>query len=71
MLRTYDLHINPTERTQQLISLAELMRDVQSGDSDNRDEYMAALIGLFDIAIRDLHTLLEGNLTPAQEVIHE
>lgn len=69
MLRTYDLHINPTELTGRLISLAELMRDVQSSDSDNRDEYLEMLISLLELAIRDLHCLLEGNQLP--EANHE
>lgn len=77
MLKTYDLPIDPTERTAQLISLAELMRDVLESDSDSRDKYLAALVGLFDISIRDLHCLLEGNQlpehdanTPVQAVSH-
>ncbi|RJT26104.1 hypothetical protein D6029_06715 [Buttiauxella izardii] len=64
MLKTYDLTVDPIERTAQLISLAELMRDVLESDSDNRDKYLAALVGLFDISIRDLHCLLEGNQLP-------
>lgn len=64
MLKSYDLPINPTERTAQLISLAELMRDVLESESDNREEYLATLIGLFEISIRDLHCLLEGSELP-------
>lgn len=64
MRRTYDLPVNPTERTGQLISLAELMRDVLENNSDSRDKYLVALVGLFDISIRDLHCLLEGNQLP-------
>ncbi len=64
MLKTYDLTVDPIERTAQLISLAELMRDVLESDSDSRDKYLAALVGLFDISIRDLHCLLEGNQLP-------
>ena len=64
MLKTYDLTIDPIERIAQLISLAELMRDVLESDSDSRDKYLAALVGLFDISIRDLHCLLEGNQLP-------
>lgn len=64
MLKTYDLPIDPTERTGQLISLAELMRDTLESDSNNREEYLAALISLFEISIRDLHWLLEGNQLP-------
>lgn len=64
MLKTYDLTVDPTERTAQLISLAELMRDVLESDSDTRDKYLAALIGLLELSIRDLHCLLEGNQLP-------
>jgi len=64
MLKTYDLTVDPTERTAQLISLAELMRDVLESNSDSRDKYLAALVGLLEISIRDLHCLLEGNQLP-------
>lgn len=67
MLKTYDLTVDPTERTAQLISLAELMRDVLESDSDSRDKYLTALIGLLELSIRDLHCLLEGNQLPEVE----
>ncbi|MEB8214410.1 hypothetical protein NGI10_14790 [Raoultella ornithinolytica] len=61
MLKTYDVPVNPTERTHQLISLAELMRDVLDSKADSRDDYLQALIAMLDMFLRDLHGLLEGN----------
>lgn len=64
MRRTYDLPVNPTERTGQLISLTELMRAVFIGNAESRDEYMDALIGMLDMSLRDLHSMLEGHEIP-------
>ncbi|WP_440309250.1 ash family protein [Klebsiella michiganensis] len=68
MLKTYDVPVNPTERTHHLISLAELMRDVLGSKADSRDDYLEALIAMLDMSLRDLHGLLEGNELP--EVRH-
>jgi hypothetical protein len=68
MLKTYDVPVNPTERTHHLISLAELMRDVWGSKADSRDDYLEALIAMLDMSLRDLHGLLEGNELP--EVSH-
>ncbi|WP_457922141.1 ash family protein [Klebsiella variicola] len=68
MLKTYDVPVNPTERTHYLISLAELMRDVLDSKADSRDDYLEALIAMLDMSLRDLHGLLEGNELP--EVRH-
>lgn len=68
MLKTYDVPVNPTERTYHLISLAELMRDVLDSKADSRDDYLEALIAMLDMSLRDLHGLLEGNELP--EVRH-
>ena len=68
MLKTYDVPVNPTERTHHLISLAELMRDVLDSKADSRDDYLEALIAMLDMSLRDLHGLLEGNELP--EVRH-
>ncbi|WP_458294929.1 ash family protein [Klebsiella oxytoca] len=68
MLKTYDVPVNPTERTHQLISLTELMRDVLDSNADSRDDYLEALIAMLDMSLRDLHGLLEGNELP--EVRH-
>ncbi|WP_437440704.1 ash family protein [Raoultella terrigena] len=68
MLKTYDVPVNPTERTHHLISLAELMRDVWGSKADSRDDYLEALIAMLDMSLRDLHGLLEGNELP--EVRH-
>ncbi|MEL0416810.1 hypothetical protein WNJ63_24825 [Klebsiella oxytoca] len=68
MLKTYDVPVNPTERTHHLISLAELMRDVLDSKADSRDDYLEALIAMLEMSLRDLHGLLEGNELP--EVCH-
>ncbi|BBQ79954.1 hypothetical protein WP3W18E01_39220 [Raoultella ornithinolytica] len=68
MLKTYDVPVNPTERTHHLVSLAELMRDVLDSKADSRDDYLEALIAMLDMSLRDLHGLLEGNELP--EVRH-
>ncbi|WP_458256558.1 ash family protein [Klebsiella oxytoca] len=68
MLKTYDVPVNPTERTHHLISLAELMRDVLDSKADSRDDYLEALIAMLEMSLRDLHGLLEGNELP--EVRH-
>ncbi|WP_139512822.1 ash family protein [Klebsiella michiganensis] len=68
MLKTYDVPVNPTERTHHLISLAELMRDVLESKADSRDDYLEALIAMLDMPLCDLHGLLEGNELP--EVRH-
>ncbi|WP_436835010.1 ash family protein [Klebsiella variicola] len=68
MLKTYDVPVNPTERTHHLISLAELMRDVWGSKADSRDDYLEALIAMLDMSLRDLRGLLEGNELP--EVRH-
>ena len=68
MLKTYDVPVNPTERTHHLITLAELMRDVLDSKADSRDDYLEALIAMLDMSLRDLHGLLEGNELP--EVRH-
>ncbi|WP_438600768.1 ash family protein [Klebsiella michiganensis] len=68
MLKTYDVPVNPTERTHHLISLVELMRDVWGSKADSRDDYLEALIAMLDMSLRDLHGLLEGNELP--EVRH-
>lgn len=64
MIKTYDLPTDPTERSANLISLALLMDEVLKGNADNRDEYLAALISLFEVYARDLHSLLEGHALP-------
>ena len=69
MIKTYDLPIDPIERSANLISLALLMDEVLKGNADNRDEYLAALISLFEVYARDLHSLLEGHALP--EVAHD
>ena len=68
MLKTYDVPVNPTERTHLLISLAELIRDVLDSKADSRDDYLEALIAMLEMSLRDLHGLLEGNELP--EVRH-
>ncbi|EMR3149573.1 TPA: ash family protein [Klebsiella pneumoniae] len=68
MLKTYDVPVNPTERTHHLISLAELMRDVLDSKADSREDYLEALIAMLEMSLRDLHGLLEGNELP--EVRH-
>lgn len=69
MIKTYDLPVDPAERSANLISLALLMDEVLKGNADNRDEYLAALISLFEVYARDLHSLLEGHALP--EVSHD
>lgn len=64
MIKTYDLPIDPKERSATLISLALLMDEVLKGNADNRDEYLSALISLFEVYARDLHSLLEGHALP-------
>lgn len=64
MIKIYDLPIDPKERSANLISLALLMDEVLKGNADNRDEYLSALISLFEVYARDLHSLLEGHALP-------
>lgn len=64
MIKTYDLPIDPKERSATLISLALLMDEVLKGNADNRYEYLSALISLFEVYARDLHSLLEGHALP-------
>ncbi len=69
MIKTYDLPHDPSGHSANLISLALLMDEVLKGNADNRDEYLAVLISLFEVYARDLHCLLEGHVLP--EVAHE
>lgn len=69
MIKTYDIPLDPAERSANLISLALLMDEVLKGNADSRDEYLAALISLFEVYARDLHSLLEGHALP--EVSHD
>ncbi len=64
MRRIYDLPVNPLIRTSHVITLVELMNDILATNSDTRDEYLLALLGLLDVAMRDLHSSLEGNEFP-------
>ncbi|WP_457913262.1 ash family protein [Citrobacter portucalensis] len=64
MIKTYDLPLDPAGHSANLISLALLMGEVLKGNADNRDEYLAALISLFEVYARDLHSLLEGHALP-------
>ncbi|HAT2608032.1 TPA: hypothetical protein I8235_000969 [Kluyvera intermedia] len=64
MRRVYDLPIDPLARTAHMISLVELMNDILATESDTRDEYLDALLGMLGMAMRDLHSLLEGNECP-------
>lgn len=64
MIKIYDLPIDPKERSANLISLSLLMDEVLKGNADNRDEYLAALISLFEVYARDLHSLLECHALP-------
>lgn len=64
MIKTYDLPLDPAGHSANLISLALLMGEVLKGNADNRDEYLAALISLFEVYARDLHCLLEGHVLP-------
>lgn len=69
MIKTYDLPHDPSGHSANLISLALLMDEVLKGNADNRDEYLAVLISLFEVYARDLHCLLEGHVLP--EVAHD
>lgn len=64
MIKTYDLPVDPAERSANLISLALLMDEVLKGNAANRDEYLSTLISLLEVYARDLHSLLEGHALP-------
>lgn len=68
MLKTYDLPYDPLERIKHLIAIIDLIADLVSTESDNRDEYLAALAEMLSVATSDLYSTLQSNQLP--EVAH-
>lgn len=68
MLKTYDLPYDPLERINHLIAIIDLIADLVSTESDNRDEYLAALAEMLSVATRDLYSTLQCNQLPEVEV---
>ncbi|WP_442604673.1 ash family protein [Pluralibacter gergoviae] len=68
MLKTYDLPYDPLERINHLIVIIDLIADLVSTESDNRDEYLAALAEMLSVATSDLYSTLQCNQLPEVEV---
>uniref|UniRef100_UPI000A46F0A7 ash family protein n=1 Tax=Pluralibacter gergoviae TaxID=61647 RepID=UPI000A46F0A7 len=68
MLKTYDLPYDPLERINHLIVIIDLIADLVSTESDNRDEYLAALAEMLSVATSDLYGTLQSNQLPEVNV---
>lgn len=66
MIKTYDVHMDPLERTSQIITLTEVINDILVSSSPSRDEKLKALLAILDLAVRDVHFLLEGGEMPGK-----
>ena len=66
MIKTYDVHMDPLERTSQIITLTEVINDISGENSPSRDEKLKALLAILDLAVRDVHFLLEGGEMPGK-----
>ncbi|MCY5658142.1 ash family protein, partial [Salmonella enterica subsp. enterica serovar 1,4,[5],12:i:-] len=66
MIKTYDVHMDPLERTSQIITLTEEINDILVSNSPSRDERLKALLAILDLAVRDVHFLLEGGQMPVK-----
>ncbi|EFH4362752.1 ash family protein, partial [Escherichia coli] len=66
MIKTYDVHMDPLERTSQIITLTEVINDILVSNSPSRDERLKALLAILDLAVRDVHFLLEGGEMPGK-----
>ena len=66
MIKTYDVHMDPLERTSQIITLTEVINDILVSNSPSRDENLKALLAILDLAVRDVHFLLEGGQMPCK-----
>ena len=66
MIKTYDVHMDPLERTSQIITLTEVINDILVSNSPSRDERLKALLAILDLAVRDVHFLLEGGEMPVK-----
>lgn len=66
MIKTYDVHMDPLERTSQIITLTEVINDILASNSPSRDEKLKALLAILDLAVRDVHFLLEGGQMPCK-----
>ncbi|KDU29899.1 ash family protein [Escherichia coli] len=66
MIKTYDVHMDPLERTSQIITLTEVINDILASNSPSRDERLKALLAILDLAVRDVHFLLEGGEMPGK-----
>lgn len=54
MIKTYDVHMDPLERTSQIITLTEVINDILVSNSPSRDERLKALLAILDLAVRDV-----------------
>lgn len=54
------------ERTSQIITLTEVINDILVSNSPSRDEKLKALLAILDLAVRDVHFLLEGGEMPVK-----
>lgn len=66
MIKTYDVHMDHLERTSQIITLTEVINDILVSNSPSRDERLKALLAILDLAVRDVHFLLEGGQMPCK-----
>ena len=66
MIKTYDVHMDLLERTSQIITLTEVINDILVSNSPSRDEKLKALLAILDLAVRDVHFLLEGGEMPGK-----
>lgn len=46
MIKTYDVHMDPLERTSQIITLTEVINDILVSSSPSRDEKLKALLAI-------------------------
>ncbi|GAB0759302.1 hypothetical protein MY003_37190 [Escherichia coli] len=58
--------MDPLERTSQIITLTEVINDILVSNSPSRDERLKALLAILDLAVRDVHFLLEGGEMPGK-----
>ena len=49
MIKTYDVHMDPLERTSQIITLTEVINDILVSNSPSRDERLLSLIHILTL----------------------
>ncbi len=65
-IKTGEVRSGAIDRTSEIITRAEGLNDIRSGNSPSRDERLKALLAILDLAVRDVHFLLEGGQMPVK-----